>query len=663
MKWLKRLIGLPTASQRARGTSLMNGRRRKKPCMRIESLERREVFSADPLPVLLVIADQRDFYYKEYGDTRIGLEAEGLSVQVAATTTNPSRPHPGTGEPAGTDGTVVPDVALANVDAADYSAIVFVGGWGSSMYQYAFEGTYANAAYNGDLATKEVVNDLINDFADQDKHVAAVCHGVTVLAWARVDGVSPLSGRQAAVPFIGSPAVSWNGQYYGYNQLSQSSQVSLNGGTPSAYSGARGPNPYSVADDVVVDGRIITGENFDSALTFGHIVGQQVLASTPATPDPDPQPEPPPPPVNNAPQMSARTFSLQENSAANTLAGNATGTDVDVGQTLTYAITAGNTNNAFAINAVTGAITVANAAAIDFETNPVFQLTVAATDNGAPVMSAAAQVTVNLTDVVEIPPAPPAPVSGVTFSNGDLTVRGTSGTDYIYVWSTTRPNQVMVYLAGRNYGPYDIITGSGAALTHVKVFSGAGNDYVYATDSRVAVEIHGGDGNDQITGGHGNDVIFGGAGGDRISGMAGNDLIRGEAGNDQVSGGAGHDVLLGGLGDDQMDGVAGHDFLFGGEGRDYLKGGDGDDLLIGGTTSFDNNDAMLLALHAAWMTGGTATQRANNIASVNGQTGLIGGTTVFDDATSDIMCAGAGVDVLFGGTQDWLYSDALDVAR
>ena len=34
-------------------------------------------------------------------------------------------------------GNVRPDLALSDVKAEDYSAIVFVGGWGSSMYQYS----------------------------------------------------------------------------------------------------------------------------------------------------------------------------------------------------------------------------------------------------------------------------------------------------------------------------------------------------------------------------------------------------------------------------------------------------------------------------------------------------------------------------------------------
>jgi len=245
-----------------------------------ELLEVRELLTAGVgdtgvLPVLMVVADQRDFYYQEYGDTRTGLEAEGIEVQVAARTTNPTVPHAGTGEPAVTGGVVVPDIALADVDPSNYSAIVFVGGWGSSMYQYDFPGDYYDDWYDGDLTTKETVNSLITTFLEQDKYVTAICHGVTVLAWARVDGVSPLNGKQVSIPYIGSPGVYYNGQSYGYYQLGQYEQAIANGAIANVSSGAYG-DPTTVADDVVVDGRIITAENYDAALAFGHRIGVEV---------------------------------------------------------------------------------------------------------------------------------------------------------------------------------------------------------------------------------------------------------------------------------------------------------------------------------------------------------------------------------------------------
>ena len=73
-----------------------------------------------------------------------GLEQLGVRVEVAAATRDVCRPHFGSGQ--GPDGGLVnPDLALTEADASRYSAIVFVGGWGASSYQYAFAGTYANA--------------------------------------------------------------------------------------------------------------------------------------------------------------------------------------------------------------------------------------------------------------------------------------------------------------------------------------------------------------------------------------------------------------------------------------------------------------------------------------------------------------------------------------
>jgi len=107
--------------------------------------------------------------------------------------------------------------------------------------------------------------------------------------------------------------------------------------------------------------------------------------------------------VNEAPVVAPATFSINENSASGTAVGTVTATDPDAGQTRTYSITAGNTNNAFSINATTGALTVNNSAALNFEATPTFSLTITATDNGTPVKSGSATVTVNLNNVNEAP--------------------------------------------------------------------------------------------------------------------------------------------------------------------------------------------------------------------------------------------------------------------
>ncbi|MBL8865194.1 MAG: tandem-95 repeat protein [Planctomycetia bacterium] len=106
-------------------------------------------------------------------------------------------------------------------------------------------------------------------------------------------------------------------------------------------------------------------------------------------------------PVNDGPTLAPATLSLPENSPNGTSVGTIVGADVD-GDALTYVIVSGNTAGAFAIDPASGVVTVANSAALDFETTPSFALTVRATDGGG--LSAQATVTVNLIDVNEVPP-------------------------------------------------------------------------------------------------------------------------------------------------------------------------------------------------------------------------------------------------------------------
>ncbi len=221
--------------------------------------------------VLLVIANQ-DFFYREYFDPRQQLERAGITVEVAAGEKSVCRPHHNSGQQG--NGTVMPDLAIAEADASRYDAIMFSGGWGSSMYQYAFQGSYSNRVYNGDRRTKAAVNQLLNDFIRQDKYVGALCHGVSVLAWARVDGQSILNGKRA----VGSPRQSPSGIYNGQRGQPLSRwNAEVNGArlSPARSIG----NPQTSADDVAVDGKIITGEDDNSAAAFGEALARLLNSS------------------------------------------------------------------------------------------------------------------------------------------------------------------------------------------------------------------------------------------------------------------------------------------------------------------------------------------------------------------------------------------------
>jgi protease I len=118
--------------------------------------------------VLMVIAP-KDFRDEELVETRRVLEAAGASVTVAARTTAESR---------GMFGALAkPDIAMDRARAADYDAVVFVGGSGSKVY---FDDPQAHA--------------LAREAAAGGKVVGAICIAPSILA-----GAGLLRGRKATV--------------------------------------------------------------------------------------------------------------------------------------------------------------------------------------------------------------------------------------------------------------------------------------------------------------------------------------------------------------------------------------------------------------------------------------------------------------------------------
>ncbi|SNT01411.1 Ca2+-binding protein, RTX toxin-related [Tardiphaga sp. OK246] len=103
--------------------------------------------------------------------------------------------------------------------------------------------------------------------------------------------------------------------------------------------------------------------------------------------------------VNEAPSNATLTGgSVAENAANGTVVGTVAGVDPDTGATLTYSLT-DNAGGRFAINATTGALTVANGALLDFETASSHNITVRVTDQGG--LSFDKGLTIALTDVSE----------------------------------------------------------------------------------------------------------------------------------------------------------------------------------------------------------------------------------------------------------------------
>jgi hypothetical protein len=102
---------------------------------------------------------------------------------------------------------------------------------------------------------------------------------------------------------------------------------------------------------------------------------------------------------NKAPVAQDALLATAENSPLATVVGSVSASDPDATDVLGYAITAGNADSKFAIDPLTGEITVAGA--LDFETTPQYVLTVTVTDNGVPALSETATITINVSDVNE----------------------------------------------------------------------------------------------------------------------------------------------------------------------------------------------------------------------------------------------------------------------
>lgn len=149
--------------------------------------------------------------------------------------------------------------------------------------------------------------------------------------------------------------------------------------------------------------------------------------------------------------------------------------------------------------------------------------------------------------------------------------------------------------------------------------------------------------------------IFGTQGNDNINGTLGNDLIIGFEGNDRLSGGGGMDCIIGNEGNDILDGGLAKDFLFGNAGNDNLSGGLAEDMIIGGA----DEDIIDGGVGADKIEGNEGDD--NILGGVDGDQikgdlgddkidSGVGNDTVFGDDGNDNIKGGVGNDILDGGS-------------
>jgi len=258
----------------------------------------------------------------------------------------------------------------------------------------------------------------------------------------------------------------------------------------------------------------------------------------------------------------------------------------------------------FAIDPVTGVVTVASA--LDFEFRTSHTITVGATDSLGAVQTAT--FTINVSNVVgDVDDDNSTYVINTATGFFGPTIQDTDGgadrieftangavfsslnfeniddfTDDLRI-SWTVPGDIDDVTVVDHYGSDTIeylSFGGGASYLGYQL---GGVTYRMSTQS-----------NNPLDGTSGNDMVASNTTGQTLNGFGGNDLLFGNAGFDTLNGDSGDDLLVGGTGDDRLNGGTGNDVLFGGRDNDTLDPGAGLDRLVYAESvdTFDNRDTV-----------------------------------------------------------------------
>lgn len=133
-------------------------------------------------------------------------------------------------------------------------------------------------------------------------------------------------------------------------------------------------------------------------------------------------------------------------------------------------------------------------------------------------------------------------------------------------------------------------------------------------------------------------------------------------GNDSIKGGSGNNIIVGGNGDDFLQGNSGRDVIIGGRGADRILGSGDDDLLIASWTNYDSNNLALIRILKEWTSELGFESRVNNVRYGNGSlafTGVKLNQNVFADYEVDHITGSSGDDWFIWGSEDNL-SDLKD---
>ena len=200
-----------------------------------------------------------------------------------------------------------------------------------------------------------------------------------------------------------------------------------------------------------------------------------------------------------------------------------------------------------------------------------------------------------------------------------------------------------------------LFVGGGAGNDTIQVRRGQSDAYINVVVNGASQQFARGTGTQSIN----RIVVYGNGGDDTITvftdlNAAIRTVILGGDGNDNLVGGKGNNFIDGGDGNDVLYGGSFNDFLVGGRGLDTLRAGMGTDLLVGGLWSQSEDLSAIASVMATWTSSGSLSQKRSALKSGVGADGLykLNLDKVFDD---DV------IDQVFGEQQDdWFWLFGLD---
>jgi hypothetical protein len=236
-------------------------------------------------------------------------------------------------------------------------------------------------------------------------------------------------------------------------------------------------------------------------------------------------------------------------------------------------------------------------------------------------------------------------------------------------------DRVPLTVATGGCGASDYVVDCQVGSAGVRIDLGDGADLFsinFDMPASVPVEVHGGAGNDSLTGGDEHDVLDGGDGNDTVDGGGGSDVVQGGNGDDTLMGDhyedAAPDVIDGGPGTDTLQDDWTSRFtdlhpdvsLTLGGGADDGRPGEGDDV-HGVERVIVNEGGSLTGTDAPEHLEAYQVLRSVRISGGGGDDELIGSggaDTVDGGAGNDFIDAGFGDDTITGGPgRDTIYAD------